>query len=235
MKRKKKLGCFAVILLPIIVGAVFCLYWAWKYYGLPEWPAPREYKTIEERAEKALAFARRHNMNEHYALFVDYAIPSGTPRLFVWDFHQRKIVASTYVMHGPGGGSTAERPVFSNKPGSECSSLGRFLVTKEHGYTLKRSFRIKGLDMDNQSAYARGLMIHGSSFLDGHVWMRYIPLHRASCQGCVTVTSRGMDYLWSLVNKEKKPILLWNFYQRVEKKRPLDSRPTASHFSQLFV
>ena len=212
MKRKKKLGCFAVILLPIIVGAVFCLYWAWKYYGLPEWPAPREYKTIEERAEKALAFARRHNMNEHYALFVDYAIPSGTPRLFVWDFHQRKIVASTYVMHGPGGGSTAERPVFSNKPGSECSSLGRFLVTKEHGATLKRSFRIKGLDMDNQSAYARGLMIHGSSFLDGHVWMRYIPLHRASCQGCVTVTSRGMDYLWSLVNKEKKPILLWNFY-----------------------
>ena len=31
-------------------------------------------------------------------------------------------------------------------------------------------------------------------------------------QGCVTVTSRGMDYLWSLVNNEKKPILLWNFY-----------------------
>ena len=212
MKRKKKLGCFVVILLPIIVGAVFCLYWAWKYYGLPELPDRREYKTIEERAEKALAFARRHNMNEHYALFVDYAIPSGTPRLFVWDFHQKKIVASTYVMHGSGKGSTDECPVFSNEPGSECSSLGRFLVTKEHGATLKRSFRIKGLDMDNQSAYARGLMIHGSSFMDGHVWMRYIPLHRASCQGCVTVTSRGMDYLWPLVNKEKKPILLWNFY-----------------------
>ena len=212
MKRKKKLGCFAVILLPIIVGAVFGLHWAWKYYGLPELPDRREYKTIEERAEKALAFARRHNMNEHYALFVDYAIPSGTPRLFVWDFHQRKIVASTYVMHGPGGGSTAERPVFSNKPGSECSSLGRFLVTKEHGATLKRSFRLKGMDVDNRTAYARVLMIHGSSFLDGHVWMRYIPLHRASCQGCVTVISRGMDYLWSLVNNEKKPILLWNFY-----------------------
>jgi hypothetical protein len=151
-------------------------------------------------------------MNEHYALFVDYGIPSGTPRLFVWDFHQRKIVASTYVMHGPGGGSTAERPVFSNKPGSECSSLGRFLITKEHGATLKRSFRLKGMDVDNRTAYARVLMIHGSSFLDGHVWMRYIPLHRASCQGCVTVSSRGMDYLWSLVNKEKKPILLWSFY-----------------------
>ena len=211
MRRRKKWGCLAVILLFTIVAAMFGLHWAWKYYGLPELPDRREYKTIEERAEKSLAFARRHNMNEHYALFVDYGIPSGPPRLFVWDFHQKKIVASTYVMHGPGGGSTAEHPVFSNKPGSECSSLGRFLVTKEHGYTLKRSFRIKGMDMDNQSAYARGLMIHGSSFLDGHVWMRYIPLHRASCQGCVTVSSRGMNYLWSLVNQEQKPLLLWNF------------------------
>ena len=77
---------------------IFGLHWAWKYYGLPEWPDHREYKTIEERAEKALAFAKRHNMNEHYALFVDYGIPSGTPRLFVWDFHQKKIAASTYVM-----------------------------------------------------------------------------------------------------------------------------------------
>jgi hypothetical protein len=115
-------------------------------------------------------------------------------------------------MHGPGGGSTAERPRFSNKPGSECSSLGRFLVTKEHGYTLKRSFRIKGMDFDNQSAYARGLMIHKSGWVDSHCWMRYIPLHRASCQGCVTVSTRGMNYLWSLINKENKPILLWNFY-----------------------
>ena len=81
MRRRKKWGCLAVILLFTIVAAVFGLHWAWKYYGLPEWPDRREYKTIEERAEKALAFARRHNMNEHYALFVDYGIPSGTPRL----------------------------------------------------------------------------------------------------------------------------------------------------------
>ena len=64
MRRRKKRGCLAVILLFTIVAAVFGLHWAWKYYGLPEWPDRREYKTIEERAEKALAFARRHKMNE---------------------------------------------------------------------------------------------------------------------------------------------------------------------------
>lgn len=210
--RKKKWGCALTVLAVVIVAGIFGLHWAWKYYGLPEWLDRREYKTIEERADKALAFARRHNMNEHYALFVDYRIPSGTPRLFVWDFRQKKIAASTYVMHGPGGGSTDRQPRFSNRPGSQCSSLGRFLVTKEHGNRNKRGFFIKGLDTDNQTAYARGLMIHGSKWVDGHCWMRYIPLHRASCQGCVTVSSRGMDYLYSLITKEQKPILLWNFH-----------------------
>ena len=68
MKIRKKWGCITAMLLLFVVAAVFCLHWAWKYYGLPELPDRREYKTIEERAEKALAFARRHNMNEHYAL-----------------------------------------------------------------------------------------------------------------------------------------------------------------------
>lgn len=212
MARNKKWGCALIVIAIVAVVAVFGLYWAWKYYGLPELPDRREYKTIEERAEKALAFARRHNMNEHYALFVDYGIPSGTPRLFVWDFQQRKILASTYVMHGPGGGSTDERPRFSNMPGSNCSSLGRFLVTKDRGNRLKRSFRIKGMDFDNQTAYARGLMIHSAGWVDSHCWKRYIPMRAKSCMGCVTVSSRGMNYLWPLINNEKKPLLLWNFY-----------------------
>ena len=211
MKNRTKLGCklMAMVILALVI--ICGLYWGWKYYVLPEWPDSKVCEMVDKRAEKALEFARKHHMNEHYALFVDYNIPSGTPRLFVWDFQQKKIVATTYVMHGPGKGSTDKRPVFSNEPGSECSSLGRFLVTKEHGNSLKCSFRIKGLDPDNQTVYARGLMIHGSTYLDGHCWMRYIPLHRASCQGCVTVSSRGMDYLWRLVNNESKPLLLWSF------------------------
>ena len=211
MIREKRYGCALAVLAVVTAVCLFGLQWAWKYYGLPELPDRREYKTIDARAEKALAFACRHNMNERYALFIDYSIPSGTPRLFVWDFEKKRIVASTYVMHGHGGGSTAEQPRFSNRLGSNCSSLGRFLVTKDRGTRLKRSFRLKGMDMDNQTAYARGLMIHSSKWVDSHCWMNYIPLHSPSCQGCVTVSSRGMTYLWNLINNEKKPLLLWSF------------------------
>ncbi len=201
---------FAVVVLVAAIG-IFGLHWMWKLYGLPALPGRREYKTLEERADKALAFAKQHHMNEHYALFVDYGIPSGTPRLFVWDFEKKKIVACTYVMHGLGGGSTDKKPRFSNRPGSKCSSLGRFLVTKDNGYRLKRSFRLKGMDIDNQTSYARGLMIHSSRWVDIWCWKSYIPLNSKSCQGCVTVSSKGMNYLWPLINKEKKPLLLWNY------------------------
>lgn len=220
MKKRRKIWALATIMVvvPLLV-VLFGFYWAWKYYGLPTSPDHREYKTIEERAEKALDFARRHNLSDHYALFVDYAIPSGTPRLFVWDFRQKKIIASTYVMHGPGGGSTAKRPRFSNRPGSNCSSLGRFVVTKEHGNSNKRGFRIKGLDTDNQTAYTRGLMIHASFWVDRNCWKKYIPLRGKSSKGCVTVSSRGMDYLWKLVNSEKKLLLLWNFESKNDNKK----------------
>ena len=211
MIRKRKYVCAFAVLAVVAVASLFGLLWAWKYYGLPEWLDDKECKTIEDCAEKALKFARRHNMNEHYALFVDYSIPSGTPRLFVWDFHQKKIIASTYVMHGSGGGSTAEHPRFSNRPGSNCSALGRFLVTKEHGNVNKNGFRLKGMDKDNQTAYARGLLIHSSFWVDSNCWMKYIPLRGKSCSGCVTVSSRGMNYLGKLINKEKKPLLLWSF------------------------
>lgn len=213
MKKKKSklwIGEGLLLIIFLIMG-VFGLYWGWKYYGLPELPDFREYKTLEERAGFALAFAKRHNLNENYALFVDYGIPSGTPRLFVWDFKKGRIVARTYVMHGPGGGSTDEKAKFSNRPGSRCSSLGRFLVTKEHGRRNKRGFRIKGLDIDNKTAYGRGLMIHGAGWVDRHCWKRYIPLNAKCCMGCVTISSRGLDYLHPLITKERKPLLLWNF------------------------
>ena len=167
--------------------------------------------SIEERASKAYHYAKRHGMNTNYALLLDYSVPSGTPRLFVWDFNKNMIVARTYAMHGVGGGSTMSEPVFSNKKGSKCSSIGRFEVTKNHGNKVKRSYRLKGLDKSCSNAYRRGLMIHRSTWVDRWCWKEYIPLHEESCQGCVTVSSKGMRYLERLIQSQSEPILLWSY------------------------
>ena len=211
MSRKKKWVWWITIAALVIGIGIVGMRVVWMHYGKPEMPDRTNYKTLAERAKKGLAFAKRHNMNERYALFVDYSVPSGTPRLYVWDFKSNKVIKSIHTMHGVGGGSTAEHPRFSNKLGSECSTLGRFLVTKEQGLRLRRSFRIKGMDTDNQTAYGRGLMIHAAKWVDRWSKKKYIPLNRECCKGCVTVSSSGMSYLYALIIKEQKPLLLWNY------------------------
>ena len=175
-------------------------------------PGNSRYPEMELRAEKAHAYTQRKGLNDHYCLFLNYGIPSGRPRLFVWSFEEGRVVYSGYAMHGPGKGSTDEIPVFSNVPGSYCSSVGRFEITRDRGRVNKTGFRLKGLDYSNSSAYARGIMVHASRWVDRNRWRRYIPLNERSCQGCVTVSTRDMAYINRLVKKEDGNILLWSYY-----------------------
>ncbi len=175
-------------------------------------PGNTRYPEMEFRAEKALAYAQKKGLNENYCLFLDYSIPSGSPRLFVWSFSEERVVYSGHAMHGPGKGSTAETPVFSNVPGSLCSSLGRFEVTRDRGRRNKTGFYLRGLDLSNSSAYSRGIMIHSSKWVDRNRWRKYIPLDGRSCLGCVTVSTRDMAYINRLVGKEKGNLLLWSYY-----------------------
>ena len=168
---------------------------------------------MECRAEKALQYAERKGLNDNYCLFLDYSIPSGKPRLFVWSFAENRVVYSAHAMHGPGKGSTDKTPVFSNVPGSKCSSVGRFEVTRDRGKRNKSGLRLKGLERSNNCAYGRGIMIHGSWYVDANKWRKFIPLNAKSCQGCVTVSTRDMAYINKLVGKEKGNLLLWSYYE----------------------
>ena len=207
MKEQRKRLAKAVVLLLIAAGFAMSAIYLTMGANLPT-----DFKDLNERAQYALEYAHSHGYSENYALFLDYSIPSGEPRMFVWDFNQGKIVARTYAMHGPGKGSTKRHPVFSDRPGSKCSTLGMFKVTKEHGTKIRRSFRLKGLERRNKNAYSRGLMIHPATRVNKYGGkVNYIPLDKTACSGCVSTSSSGMDYIIELVNKEDKSLLLWNF------------------------
>ena len=166
---------------------------------------------IEVRAEQAYRYAKRKGMSTNYCVFVDYSIPSGSPRVFVWSFNERKIVYRGYAMHGPGKGSTARKPVFSNDAGSHCSSVGKFEVTRRHGVRNKSGYYLKGLERSNSHAYSRGIMIHGSRWVDNNTWRRYIPLNGKSCLGCVTVSRKDMMHIGRIIEQEEKQLLLWSY------------------------
>ena len=166
---------------------------------------------IEDRADMAYRYAKRKGMSTNYCVFVDYSIPSGSPRVFVWPFAEQKVVYRGHAMHGPGKGSTAETPVFSNVPGSHCSSVGKFEVTRRHGNRNKTGYYLKGLERSNSHAYSRGIMIHGSGWVDSNTWRRYIPLNGKSCLGCVTVSRRDMKHIGRIIEQEEKHLLLWSY------------------------
>ncbi len=108
---------------------------------------------------------RRHLTDKPLVTVVDYSLPSTKKRLAVADLRTGKVIFYTYVAHGKGsGGEYATR--FSNKPGTNASSLGVYLTGRtyygKHGYSL----RLKGLNPEfNGAAYRRDIVMHSAWYV----------------------------------------------------------------------
>ncbi|WP_177204571.1 murein L,D-transpeptidase catalytic domain family protein [Hymenobacter arizonensis] len=97
---------------------------------------------------------------------LDFSRPSKQKRLWVINVEQGKVLFHTLVAHGKASG--ADVPVaFSNKNGSEMSSLG-FYRTAATTYTGKHglSLRLIGLDPGfNTNAESRAVVVHGAEYV----------------------------------------------------------------------
>ena len=105
---------------------------------------------------------------------IDYSLPSTTPRLWVFDLANNKLLFREVVAHGQGTGENMARN-FSNTDGSHQTSLGLFRTadtyTGGNGYSL----RMEGLEPGtNDAAMKRLIVMHGAP---------YVNLQRAKQQG----------------------------------------------------
>jgi hypothetical protein len=97
---------------------------------------------------------------------IDYSRPSTSPRLWVFDLEQNKLLFRELVAHGQGTGENMAVH-FSNKDGSHQSSIGLFRTadtyTGHNGYSL----RMQGLEPGfNDAAMARAIVIHGAPYVN---------------------------------------------------------------------
>src|SRR6185436_19971954 len=98
----------------------------------------------------------------HWAV-VDFNQPSSVERLFIFDLKSQS-VKKFLVAHGQkSGGKFAE--TFSNKSGSNCSSLGMYKVQETYIGKHGESVRIDGLDETNSNARARAVVIHSADYV----------------------------------------------------------------------
>jgi hypothetical protein len=172
-----------------------------KNYSLPN-PAT---KKIKSKAPEAKLFIEKNNYNTSVCFLLDMSLPSGQNRFFIYDMKKDSIQKSGLVAHGNCFQYWLEGRKYSNVVGSGCTSLGKYKVGNSYTGKFGYSYKLHGLDSTNNNAFERTVVLHSHSC---------IPETEVSddiCQsnGCPTVSPEFLKELKTIINKSKKPVLLW--------------------------
>ncbi len=167
------------------------------------------------RIDEAVAYAAANGMRTDVVVLCDFARHSGTPRFWIYDAANDRVLYRTLCSHGNGPGNTASQPVFSNTPKTSCSCLGMFRIERFNMMRRERpSLQIEGLEESNNNALRREILIHTGKvpcrFPFG-IFPFYIPLSNDS-QGCFTSNYGTLVELIDMVAHSEQKYLLYAYY-----------------------
>lgn len=163
----------------------------------------------KSKISEALAFCKKNKMDSSIAIMIDMSIHSGKNRIFVYDFNKEKILIEGLCAHGVGNGSTATKPVFSNKLGSNCTSLGKYKV-KGRSYSnwgINIHYKMHGLEETNNNAFKRIVVLHSYTPVPNKEI--YPQTLFGQSAGCPVLADEVMHKIDALLKTKKKPVLLW--------------------------
>lgn len=159
----------------------------------------------ERKVSEALIFCKKNNLNTDYAVFVDFSKHSGRERYMIYNFKKHEIVYRCLCATG------LNKNRFSNRPGSNLSSLGKYRIT--NGIITmsigREGLVIDGMESSNSNARNRKILIHHSDALDISPKSLFpIPIiGEGISHGCFSITSEGIRKTQEL----PKPALLWAY------------------------
>lgn len=106
--------------------------------------------------------AREGRTRSDLLTVIDFTLPSNQRRLWVVDLGTGQVLAHEHVAHGVRSGATYPES-FSNRLGSNQSSVGTFITGRRYRGIRGISLRLEGLDPGiNDQAMRRGIVLHGS-------------------------------------------------------------------------
>ena len=129
------------------------------------------------RSYFAFKVAHPDEVKKPYLYFVDYGLPSTTPRGYVFDMSSLKVVDGPFTVAHGRGSSTSKYGIptrFSNRLGSAATSLGLYLTKATyafHGIAGGRGYssigmRLMGVSSGfNDNALARKVVAHGAPYV----------------------------------------------------------------------
>jgi len=168
------------------------------------------YRNFDVDTNSLLEYCKQYGCSEDYCIFVDFSKPQGVDRFCIYDFKQNKIISKSLCANGRGVENNIFNKTFSNKPGSNYSSLGKYKtgdLRQMSNPFFKEGYTVYGLDSTNSNAYERAILIHKGNPPFETFPFPCMPVSK----GCFAVSSKMMKKIGAIKNKTKKPILLYAY------------------------
>lgn len=165
---------------------------------------------LQAQIAAAERYATENGMNRDICILVDYSIPSGCNRLWVWDFARQQKIFECPVAHGRGRGRQykgfrRDIACLSNEPESWLSSLGYARIAERYRGQFGTSYRLDGLDATNSNLRQRNIVLHGAVLVPEKP---IFPLSSGRSKGCLAVARRNMARLDNLLRGRKNVLLV---------------------------
>jgi len=164
------------------------------------------YASYTTKASTVRNFAMEKDFSTTYCFLIDMSIHSGRNRFFVYDLERNTVIMSGLVSHGSCNGIFQDQAKFSNVPGENCTSQGKYRVGERYWGQYGKAYKLYGLESTNSNAYRRAIVLHSYSCIpDQEIYPRVA----CNSSGCVGVSPAFFEKLSSIIDRSKKPIVLW--------------------------
>ncbi|WP_454045964.1 murein L,D-transpeptidase catalytic domain-containing protein [Chryseobacterium sp. Marseille-Q8038] len=161
------------------------------------------------RISEVKSYIKGKEYNQELAVFINFKIPSGKYRYFIYNLKNNTIVQQAVVSHGSGSViPRSESLKFSNVEGSYQSSLGKYAIGESYVGKFGKAYRLSGLDSTNSNAMQRAIVLHSYGCIPD------TESQTPACLslGCPMLSVNAFNETTKYIDQSKKPIILYAFY-----------------------
>lgn len=163
----------------------------------------------QSRIGEVRNYIKGKEYNQQLAVFINFKIPSGKYRYFIYDLKNDKVLQKAVVSHGSGSViSRSDALQFSNVEGSYQSSLGKYAIGESYNGKFGKAYRLKGLDSTNSNAMQRAIVLHSYGCIPDNESQNPACLSL----GCPMLSENAFKESAQYIDQSKQSIILYAFY-----------------------
>lgn len=163
----------------------------------------------QTRISEIKNYIKGKEYNQELAVFINFKIPSGKYRYFIYNLKNNTILQQAVVSHGSGSViPKSDALKFSNIEGSYQSSLGKYAIGESYIGKFGKAYRLEGLDATNSNAMQRAIVLHSYGCIPD------AESKSPACLslGCPMLSVNALKETAKYIDRSIKPVVLYAFY-----------------------